>query len=119
MLLNRQSFKGQGKNVASEVKAVHDALITARLALRTIVSKLIAGETISPAILLSLKDQYNEVENQYNKVEIDSLEIVLKPHKQFDDMSIEFANLKRENERLHNHLKVAREERDELIKQKA
>ena len=96
---------------AGEVKSLHDALITARLALRVLVPKLIAGETVSPSILRSLEEQYCGPE-----CPVDSLEVVTRSRKQFDDVAIEAAALRRETERLRNHLRVARQERDELIK---
>lgn len=96
---------------SGDVKALHDALIHTRLALRVLVPKLVAGENVSPQILRSLEDQYCGPE-----CPVDALEVVVRSRKQFDDVAIEAMNLRREVEYLRNHLRVAREERDELIK---
>ena len=99
-----------GSPRSAEVKALHDALIAARLALRVIVKPLIAGEAVSPIILRSLEEQYCGPE-----CPTDLLEVVVRSRKQFDDVAIEAAELRRVNERLWTHLRVAREERDEMI----
>ena len=93
-----------------DVKALHDALIGTRLALRVLVQRLIAGEQANPTLLRMLEEQYCGAE-----CPVDSLETVVRSRKQFDDTAIEAASLRRENERLRNHLRVIREERDELI----
>ncbi len=95
----------------ADVKALHDALIRARLALRVLVPQLLAGEAVSPVVLASLESQYCG-----EACPVDSLEVVVRSRKQFDDLSVEVMTLSRENTYLREHLRVAREERDELRK---
>lgn len=94
-----------------EVKALHDALIHARGSLRSLVSDLVAGKAIEKQRLQLLESSYCGP-----ACAIDALEVVVRSRKQFDDVAIEAAHLREEVRHLQNHLRVAREERDERIK---
>ncbi len=95
----------------ADVKALHDALIHTRLALRVLVPELRAGETPSPTTLAMLESQYCG-----DECPIDSLPVVVRSRKQFDDLAIEVTALRADNAYLRDHLRVAREERDERRK---
>lgn len=100
------------ENTVREVKALYDALLGARAGLRVVVDVIDSGEKFSPALLNSLREQYCGKEI----FPLTELEVVKRSRKQFDDIAIENSNLRREVEYLMNHIKVAREERDELIR---
>ncbi len=95
---------------AGQVKALHSGLIMARMALSRLLDDLIDGNHIPLERLNRLKEIHGGLEK------LDNLETVVNSRKQFDDASIENARLREDNLHWANHVKVAREERDELIK---
>lgn len=99
---------------AGEVKALYDALLLARIAVSSLVNNLRSGYPTSNEVLTMLERQYC-----IEPCPIGTLDVVVRSRKQFDDVAIENMHLKRENERLRNHIIVAREERDELIRAKS
>lgn len=98
---------------AHQIKALHDALLNARTGMSVLVNyikDLKPGEQIPSSLLSMLDRQYCGPAEP-----IDTLEVVVRSRKQFDEISIEVMDLRHYNEQLLNHIKVAREERDELI----
>ena len=96
---------------AAEEKSLHDALLHTRLTLKMLIDDLTEGKEIDERRILSLQRVYDQVDTP-----IDSLSVVIRSREQFNGLASEAAALRRENEMLRNHLVVAREERDELIK---
>lgn len=94
----------------AEAKGLSDALIMYKLVLSSLIRKISNGESITPQYLDMIERGYCSKD-----CSIESSEIVVRSRKQFDEVACENAVLRKDNEYLKNHIRVAREERDELI----